>query len=726
MHGAQTGYLPAITKAFGVATLLALTTLSSPIQAGTSFFTITDDAALNTAVANARTRYIGTRTGKRLHATLLVKQADGTWKRGSYEGTTTSYPASSVKLPFMAAAMFKASSTSQPYAFLDSAVRPMIEVSDNVQTGVVVDAITGAPNTSTGVYADWLAKRQFTMNFLNSRGLLGNQLILNKTYPSNSNLDQFEQQAFNQFGSNQMQPNLSAELMLEIVGGKLEGQASAYMSQLLDHDAYGTQSALGWGLPAGSVYLNKAGWTSTVHNDIAYVRLPNGQELVVAAFSDSPDTADAFPHDHTGLGAFMDFLLQETNLDAGGPPTVRLDNTSPSFTATGTWTTGTGDYDLYGTNYRYATGGTAATNAGWNLSLPQAGTYEVAMWWTDDSLRTSSAKVQVNHTGGTQVVSVDQRTKGGKWIYLGTWNFNTTGNSIKLDAGTSATGRVIADAIKLSKVPDFQTSMIDNGSTGYIEAGTWGSSTGTGFYGTNSRYASNGTGSATATWTPSFTGKKLCDVYAWWVASSNRATNAKYTVFHDGGSTVLEMPQNVSGGKWNYLGSFAMTNGTGKVVLSNNATTNAVVSADAVKIDFVKTLSTTPEIIIDNGSTGFTASANWFASTSTPGYYGTNYHTRSTASVSDSAVWKATLPSSGNYEVSARWTAGTNRAASAPYTVTHAGGSTVVRVNQQTNNNTWVSLGTYSFNAGLNQVALSCWTTAGFYVVADAVKFVKK
>ncbi|MDX1972705.1 MAG: serine hydrolase, partial [Candidatus Sumerlaeia bacterium] len=547
------------------ATLLAASLfLATSVFAGTQHFTITDDATLNTAVANARTRFINSRQGKRLHATVLVKQQDGTWKRGSYEGTALSYPASSVKLPFMAAAMSKAAATGQHYAYLDNAVRPMIEVSDNVQTGVVVDAITGAPNTSTGVFADWMAKRRFTENFLNGRGLLGNQVIINKTYPSNSNLDQFELQAFNTYGSNQMQPNLSAELMLEIVTGKLEGGASAYMSQLLDHDAYGTQSALGWGLPAGSVYLNKAGWTSTVHNDIAYVRLPNGQELVVAAFSNATDTADAFPHDHSALGAFMDFFLQESGLDAGGPPTVRLDNTSAGFVTTGTWTTGTGDYDLYGTNYRYATGGTASTTAGWNLTLPQAGTYEVSLWWTDDSQRSSSAKVDVVHSGGTQTVAVDQRTKGGKWIYLGVWNFNTTGNSIRLNAGTSTSGRVIADAIKLSKVPNFNPVTIDNGTTGHQEVGTWGSSTGTGFFGTNSRFANNGNGSITSTWTPTLNGRQLCDVYAWWVASSNRSENAKYVVYHDGGVSTLEVAQDVLGGRWNYLGSFSMTNGSAK------------------------------------------------------------------------------------------------------------------------------------------------------------------
>ncbi len=133
------------------------------------------------------------------------------------------------------------------------------------------------------------------------------------------------------------------------------------------------------------------------------------------------------------------------------------------------------------------------------------------------------------------------------------------------------------------------------------------------------------------------------------------------------------------------------------------------------------------EYIVDNTSSGFSASSNWWTSTSTPGYYGTNYHVRATAAVSDAAQWSVSLPASGSYKVYARWTAGSNRASSAPYQITHSSGTTTVNVNQQQNNGTWVYLGQWNFNSGTAvRVKLSCWTTAGYYVVADAVKLVKQ
>ena len=131
-------------------------------------------------------------------------------------------------------------------------------------------------------------------------------------------------------------------------------------------------------------------------------------------------------------------------------------------------------------------------------------------------------------------------------------------------------------------------------------------------------------------------------------------------------------------------------------------------------------------IIVDNTDPGFSASANWTASTSVPGYYGTNYRVRATQAVSDPAAWTVNLPVSGSYRVSVRYTAAADRATAAPYIVYHTGGQTTVNVNQQTNGGTWVTLGTWSFNAGSDvRVRLSCWTTAGFYVVADAVRFEK-
>ena len=131
--------------------------------------------------------------------------------------------------------------------------------------------------------------------------------------------------------------------------------------------------------------------------------------------------------------------------------------------------------------------------------------------------------------------------------------------------------------------------------------------------------------------------------------------------------------------------------------------------------------NTAATYIVDNSGSGFSASSNWWTSTSTAGYYGSNYAVRGTDAVSDAASFTANIGASGNYAMSAWWTAGGNRAASAPYILPDG---SVVNKNQQTGGGGWSSLATKSLGSGARTIKLSCWTTAGYYVIADAVKFV--
>lgn len=128
-------------------------------------------------------------------------------------------------------------------------------------------------------------------------------------------------------------------------------------------------------------------------------------------------------------------------------------------------------------------------------------------------------------------------------------------------------------------------------------------------------------------------------------------------------------------------------------------------------------------IIVDNAQTGFTASSNWSTGTSAADKYGTNYRYRSTAAVSDSAQWSASISSSGTYSVAAWWSQGSNRSAAAPYILPSG---TTVKVNQQSGGGVWNTLGTSSLTAGTSAATkLSCWTTTGYIVLADAIRYTK-
>jgi hypothetical protein len=125
-------------------------------------------------------------------------------------------------------------------------------------------------------------------------------------------------------------------------------------------------------------------------------------------------------------------------------------------------------------------------------------------------------------------------------------------------------------------------------------------------------------------------------------------------------------------------------------------------------------------VIVDNQAATYVGS--WATASSATDKYGADYRYRSTAAVSEPAIFTANL-TSGSRNVYAWWTQGSNRSATAPYIVYHSGGTTTVQKNQQVNGGSWQLLGNWTFNSGNNDVRLSCWTTTGYVVIADAVKW---
>ena len=88
-----------------------------------------------------------------------------------------------------------------------------------------------------------------------------------------------------------------------------------------------------------------------------------------------------------------------------------------------------------------------------------------------------------------------------------------------------------------------------------------------------------------------------------------------------------------------------------------------------------------------------------------------------TAPPYETATW--TPNQAGSYEVYARWTAASNRATDAKYTVSHTAGIDTISVNQRQNSNSWQLLGTYTLDA-TSSITLN--DDADGYVIADGLK----
>lgn len=134
----------------------------------------------------------------------------------------------------------------------------------------------------------------------------------------------------------------------------------------------------------------------------------------------------------------------------------------------------------------------------------------------------------------------------------------------------------------------------------YRESGEW-EFIGPGFADTQERYTGTdnpflmGTARITATtrtnentarviWRPDIPEKGRYAVYVSYVSLPGSTDDARYTVHHLGGETLLHVNQQMGGGTWVYLGTFLFDKGTdGFVSLSNRSNTKGMVTADAVR-----------------------------------------------------------------------------------------------------------------------------------------------
>jgi hypothetical protein len=140
------------------------------------------------------------------------------------------------------------------------------------------------------------------------------------------------------------------------------------------------------------------------------------------------------------------------------------------------------------------------------------------------------------------------------------------------------------------------------------------------------------------------------------------------------------------------------------------------------------TQSSSWETIIGNETGGrFTASDNWDFSSWSSQRHGSDYRFTTPQAISDAAWFMANIPATGNYEVFAWYPANSGYNSSTPFVIVTTSGNQVVHVNQQINGGRWFSLGTFNLSGGdHNVVGVSRWTSTSGFVIADAVKIVRR
>ncbi len=131
---------------------------------------------------------------------------------------------------------------------------------------------------------------------------------------------------------------------------------------------------------------------------------------------------------------------------------IVVDNANPGFSIqSGDWGTcprGQCSGVAYNTDFRYADPSCANCRARFDLSIANAGSYELFIWWPHGDDRATDTPFTIQYSGGTIDLKVDQRNSGDDWFWLHTLNVKS-GETVSIFVGGAKTGFANADAVAL-------------------------------------------------------------------------------------------------------------------------------------------------------------------------------------------------------------------------------------------------------------------------------------
>lgn len=221
----------------------------------------------------------------------------------SYRGVERIYPASVVKLFYLVAIHeWLEKGMVQPSPELERAMADMIVDSSNDATGLVVDVLTGTtsgPELPPGPFATWRQQRNLVNRYFQS--LQWPELeTINVNQKTWCDGPYGREQAFVgalRENRNMLTTDASARLLHSIVGGVAVSSARsqammALMKRSLQPAALAADPEnqvtgfLGAGLPLEATLWSKAGLTSQVRHDAAYIELPDCPPYLLVVFTE--------------------------------------------------------------------------------------------------------------------------------------------------------------------------------------------------------------------------------------------------------------------------------------------------------------------------------------------------------------------------------------------------------------------------------------------------------
>jgi beta-lactamase class A len=258
---------------------------------------IVDDAV---RVALERFREKGL-TEKSLAVTVIDLTKAGAFERASFRGAEPIYPASVVKLFYLAAAhRWMEDKRLKETEEFDRGLKDMIVESSNDATHYVLDSLTGVSNgaeLSEKELKKWAEKRNAVNRYFASLNYVvgASGINVNQKPWCEGPYGRERQFLGPKFENrNKLTTDATARLLAEIASGRAVTPArSAKMLELLKRDFSGksedpddqAHGFTGIALEPGAHLWSKGGWTSTARHDAAYIELPDGRRLVIVTFT---------------------------------------------------------------------------------------------------------------------------------------------------------------------------------------------------------------------------------------------------------------------------------------------------------------------------------------------------------------------------------------------------------------------------------------------------------
>jgi hypothetical protein len=241
-------------------------------------------------------------TPDRLAVTLIDLRDSQNLKQADFHGEVKIYPASVVKMFYLAAAhRWLEDGKLKETPELQRGLRDMIVDSSNDATHFLVDVLTdatGGAELQPRELETWTSKRNAVNRYFARLGY-ENINVNQKTYCEDlyGRERQFWDGGKNR---NKLTTNATARLLAEIALGRHVSPArSREMMELLKRDQYKTQTDLdsqdigftGIALKQPNIRLwSKAGWTSNSRHDAAYIETPDGLKFVLVTFTEKVAT----------------------------------------------------------------------------------------------------------------------------------------------------------------------------------------------------------------------------------------------------------------------------------------------------------------------------------------------------------------------------------------------------------------------------------------------------